>query len=166
MRRGTGKVIAFGGMMAALALVVMCLGTMIPIATFVCPMLCCVLLTFVLGMGGHRIAWAWYGAVTILSLLLAPDKEAGAVFAFFGYYPIVKPWLDQRPLRLLWKLILFNVSIFAMYGLLIYILGLQQVLSDFQELGTVMTAVTLVLGNVTLFMMDVLLGRFRGMMKG
>jgi hypothetical protein len=128
-------------------------------------MLCCVLLTFVLGMGGPKIAWAWYGAVTILSLLLAPDKEAGAVFAFFGYYPIVKPWLDKRPLCFLWKLVLFNLSIFAMYGLLIYLLGLQQVLSDFQELGTVMIVVTLILGNVTLFMMDVFLGRFRGIMR-
>ena len=40
---------------------------------------------------GVRIAWAWYGAVAILSLLLAPDKEAAAVFAFLGYYPIVTP---------------------------------------------------------------------------
>ncbi|MBQ9761874.1 MAG: DUF2232 domain-containing protein [Oscillospiraceae bacterium] len=164
MRNGAGN-IALGGVLAALALVIMCLGTMIPIATFVCPMLCAVLLMVVLRRAGRRIAWAWYGAVAILSLLLAPDKEAGAVFVFFGYYPIVKPWLDKRKLSVLWKLALFNVSIFAMYSLLIYLLGLDQVASDFKELGTLMTVITLILGNVTLFMLDVLLGRVSGLLR-
>ncbi len=164
MRNGAGN-IALGGVLAALALVIMCLGTMIPIATFVCPMLCAVLLMVVLRRAGRRIAWAWYGAVAILSLLLAPDKEAGAVFVFFGYYPIVKPWLDKRKLSVLWKLALFNVSIFAMYSLLIYLLGVDQVASDFKELGTLMTVITLILGNVTLFMLDVLLGRVSGLLR-
>lgn len=165
MRRGSAKKIAFGGMMAALALVIMCLGTMIPIATFVCPMLCAVLLMLVLGMTGNRIAWAWYGAVVVLSMLLAPDKEACAVFVFFGYYPIVKPWFDKRRFAYFWKFALFNVSIFAMYGLLIYLLGLSQVASEFQELGVFLTIITLIMGNVTLFMLDVLLGRFGNNMR-
>ena len=165
MRRGSAKKIAFGGVMAALAVTVMFLGTLIPIATFVCPMLCMILLTFVLGLVGAKMAWVWYAVVAISSLLLVPDKEACTVFVFFGYYPIVKPWLDRRPVSFLWKLVLFNVSIFVMYGLLIWVLGLDQVMEDFQEAGTVMTVVTLILGNVTLFMLDVLLGRFGGMMR-
>ena len=39
---------ALGGVMASLALVVMCLGGMIPLATYVCPMFCAVLLMVVL----------------------------------------------------------------------------------------------------------------------
>ena len=143
--------------MAALALVVMCLGGMIPLATYVCPMFCAVLLTVVLRLTNVRIAWAWYGAVAILSMLLGPDKEAAAVFVFLGYYPILKPWLDKRKLAILWKLVLFNVAIFAMYSVLIYVFGLADIASEFEELGMVMTAVTLVLGNATLFMLDVLL---------
>jgi hypothetical protein len=123
-------------------------------------MLCAVLLTFVLKMTTRRIAWAWYGAVAILSLLLGPDKEAAAVFVFLGYYPIVKPWIDRRKLSFLWKLVLFNVSILAMYTVLINLLGMAHVLAEFEELGTIMTIVTLVLGNVTLFILDVILGRF------
>lgn len=165
MRRNASQNIALGGVLAALALVIMCLGTMIPIATFVCPMLCAVLLLVVLRRAGRRIAWAWYGAVAILSLLLAPDKEAGAVFVFFGYYPIIKPRLDRKKLALLWKLILFNVSIFAMYGLLIYLLGWNQIMAEFKELGTVMTLITLILGNITLFMLDVLLGRVSRLLR-
>ncbi len=159
MKRGAAKKIAFGGVMAALAVVVMCLGTMIPVATFVCPMICAMILALVHGLTGTRVAWAWYGAVSILSLLLAPDKEAAAVFVFLGYYPIVKPWIDRGRLPVVWKLALFNISIFAMYSLLIRLFGMDQILAEFQELGTVMTVVTLALGNVTLFMLDVLLGR-------
>lgn len=148
---------ALGGVMAALALVVMCLGGMIPLATYVCPMFCAVLLMVVLKLTGKRVAWAWYGAVSILSMLLGPDKEAAAVFVFLGYYPILKPWLDQRKLAILWKLVLFNAAIFAMYGVLIYVFGLADVAAEFEELGMVLTVVTLILGNATLFMMDALL---------
>ena len=157
MRRNSAKNMALGGVMAALALVVMCLGGMIPLATYVCPMFCAVLLMVVLKLTGSRIAWAWYGAVSILSMLLGPDKEAAAVFVFLGYYPILKPWLDRRKLSILWKLMLFNVAIFAMYSVLIYVFGLADIASEFEELGMVMTIVTLILGNATLFMMDVLL---------
>ena len=157
MRHNSAKNMALGGVMAALALVVMCLGGMIPLATYVCPMFCAVLLMVVLKLTGRRVAWAWYGAVSILSMLLGPDKEAAAVFVFLGYYPILKPWLDKRKLAILWKLVLFNAAIFAMYGVLIYVFGLADIASEFEELGMVLTAVTLVLGNATLFMMDVLL---------
>ena len=158
---------ALGGGMAALALVVMCLGGMIPLATYVCPMFCAVLLMVVLKLTNARIAWAWYGAVSILAMLLGPDKEAAAVFVFLGYYPILKPWLDQRKLAILWKLVLFNAAIFAMYSVLIYVFGLADLAAEFKELGMVLTIVTLVLGNITLFMMDILLTllqkrKFRG----
>ena len=157
MRHNSAKNVALGGVMAALALVVMCLGGMIPLATYVCPMFCAVLLMVVLKLTGKRIAWAWYAAVSVLSMLLGPDKEAAAVFVFLGYYPILKPWLDRRKLSILWKLVLFNAAIFAMYSVLIYVFGLVDVAAEFEELGMVMTIVTLVLGNITLFMMDVLL---------
>lgn len=166
MRHNSAKNVALGGVMAALAVVIMAMGTMIPLATFLCPMLCMVLLTVVLRLTGVRIAWAWYGAVSVLSLLLAPDKEAAAVFLFLGYYPIVKPWIDRRPVAFLWKLVLFNVSIFAMYSLLIWVFGIVVLMEDFEEMGIILTAVTLVLGNVTLFMLDVVLGRLGSKRRG
>lgn len=154
MRRNSAKHIALGGVFAALAVVIMCFGTVIPVATFVCPMICMILLMVVWRMAGSRIAWAWYGAVSVLSLLLSPDKEAAAVFVFFGYYPIIKSWIDRRRLAWLWKFVVFNASIFLMYGTLIYLFGLNAILEDFAELGAVMTAVTWLLGMVTLYLLD------------
>ena len=156
-KRTPASSVALGGVLAALAVVVMSLGTTIPIATYVCPMLCALLLQAVLKTCGVRIAWAWYGAVAILSLLLAPDKEAAAVFAFLGYYPIVKPRLDKTRLRWLWKGLLFNASVLVMYWLLLRVFGLAQVTEDFEDIGVVMPIVLLILGNVTFFLLDKLL---------
>lgn len=156
-KRTPASDIALGGILAALAVVIMSMGTLIPVATFVCPMLCMLLLQLVLKTSGTRIAWAWYGAVAILALLLAPDKEAAAVFAFLGYYPIVKPALDRRKGKWLWKAMLFNVSILVMYWLLMHLFGLDQIAAEFDEAGAVMTFIMLLLGNVIFFLLDRLL---------
>lgn len=154
--------IALGGVFAALAVVIMCMGGLIPVATFICPMLCMLLLAIVRKNCGDRMAWAWYGAVAILGSLLGPDKEAAAVFVFLGYYPIVKPKLESLPLSWLWKALLFNAAILVMYWLLMNVFGMAQVAAEFEEMGTVIMLVTLVLGNVTFFLLDRLLAiRFR-----
>lgn len=162
MRNNGAKQIALGGMMAALAVVIMSLGGMIPSATFVCPMLCCLILQIVRTICGDRMAWAWYGAVAILSLLMGPDKEAAAVFVFLGYYPILKPKFDKSRLQWVWKLLYFNVVILAMYWLLIHLFGMAQLAQEWEELGIWMTGIMLLLGNVTFFLLDrVLSKKFR-----
>jgi hypothetical protein len=158
--RTSARHIAFGGMFAAVAMVVMNLGGLIPVATFVCPMICMLILAFVLKICGRRIAWAWYGAVAILSLIMAPDKEAAAVFAFLGFYPILKGKLDRMRFGYFLKFALFNMLILLMYGLLIHLLGMAQIADEYREMGIVMTAVMLVLGNVTFFLLDKVLTRF------
>ena len=145
---------ALGGVLAALAVVIMALGGLIPIATYICPMLCMILLWVVLRQTGARVAWAWYAAVSILSLLLGPDKEAAAVFVFLGYYPIVKPWLEGRRCSWLWKLLLFECSMGLMYLVLIRVLGMGELGEEFKALGMAMNIVLLVLGNVTFFLFD------------
>ena len=159
MRKKGAKEIALGGVMAGLAIVIMCLGGMIPLATFVCPMLCCLLMKLVHKMCGNRIAWAWYAAVAILSALMGPDKEAAALFVFLGYYPIIKPKMDQLRLKWLWKGLYFNTVILLMYTLLIHVFGIAEVVQEWAGVGLVMTLVTLLLGNVSFFMLDILLGR-------
>ena len=153
------KKMALGGIFAALAVVIMSMGGLIPVATFVCPVFCMILLRIVTQLCGRRIGWAWYRAVAILSLLLGPDKEAAAVFVFLGYYPILKPKLDAMKVSLLWKLLLFNLSVVVMYFLLIRLFGMEQIAEEFAKLGTVLGAVMLLLGNLTFFLLDIVLGR-------
>ncbi len=156
-RRTAASDMALGGIMAALAVVIMALGGLIPAATFVCPMFCMLLLVAVLSRCGSRIGWAWYGAVAILSLLLGPDKEAAAVFVFLGYYPILKPKFEKIPLKWLWKLLYFNAAILLMYWLLLNVFGMAELVQEFQEMGMIMTVATLILGNITFFLLDRLL---------
>lgn len=145
---------ALGGVMAALAVTVMAMGGLIPVATYVCPMIDMLILSVVLRTCGSKTAWAWYGTVAIVSLLMGPDKEAASVFVFLGYYPILKPKLDAMKLGLLFKVLLFNVAILIMYALLIHLFGMAQIAGEFSELGNLMLAVMLVLGNVTFFLLD------------
>ena len=156
-RPTNAKLVATGGVFAALALVVMCLGGLIPVATFVCPMVCCLIVKVVMGACGKRTAWTCYAAVAILSVLLAPDKEAAGIFLFLGYYPMVKPRLDSVKLGFLWKLVLFNASIALAYFLMLKLLGMGELAEEYAGMGIFLTAVMVVLGNVTFFLLDRLL---------
>ena len=151
--------VALGGILAALAVVIMAMGTLIPVATFVCPMLCMLILQVVTGACGRRMAWAWYGAVAFLSFLFSPDREAAAVFVFLGYYPIVKPGLDRLKWGILAKLLLFNTAILLMYWLLMNLVGMNEIAAEYAELGAVMTVVLLAMGNVTFLLLDRILGK-------
>ena len=160
MRTGEARRIAFGGMMAALAVVIMCLGGLIPVATFTVPVICMLILAYVLKLCGKRIGWAWYGAVSILGLLLGPDKEAAAIFLFLGYYPILKPRLDRMKLGIVLKALIFNCMILLMYGILIYLMGMQYIAQEYHQLGKIMTIFMLVGGNAIFFLLDKALRRF------
>lgn len=157
---------ALGGVLGALAVVIMSLGTLIPVMTYVCPMACALLLEVVRLTCGQRVAWAWYGAVAILGLLLSPDKEAAALYAFIGYYPIVKPKMDGKKLSWLYKGVLFNGCIVLMYFFLLRILGMEALAEEFREMGGIMLAVLLLLGNVTFFLLDRLLSKLGQKWKG
>lgn len=159
MRKTPAARIALGGMLAAVAVVIMDLVGLIPVATFVCPMLSMMILTLVIQFCGLRIGWAWYGAVSILTVLLGPDKEAAAIFVFLGYYPMLKPSLDKLKIRTVLKFLFFNVAILLMYWLLINVFGLTQIAHEYSELGVALAFFTLITGNLVFFMLDIILGR-------
>lgn len=159
MKHNSAKEIALGGVLAALALVIFCMGGLLPSSTFVCPMICIFMVQSVRKLCGSRIAWAWYGAVAFLALLLDADKEAAALFLFLGYYPIVKPGLDRAKLSWLWKLLLFNGVLAVMYTILIKLFGMDQIAEDYAELGKVMLIFMVVMGNLIFVLMDRLLGK-------
>ena len=157
MRNTLAKKIALGGVLAALAVVIMCLGGMIPLATFICPMLCAIIQYLVLRFCGQRVAWAWFGAVALLSILLGPDKEAALVFCLIGCYPILKPLFEKSKLRFLWKILFFNCAVGLLYGLLLKLFGMDAVMAEYKALGIVGLAAMLLLGNACFFLLDRLL---------
>lgn len=157
MRNGSAKAIALSGILTALAIVIMCLGGLVPLATYVCPMICALLCFVVLKRCGRRIAWAWYAAVSLICLLIGPDKEAAMVFLFLGHYPIVKQQLEMKKFPLLWKALMFNSSVVLLYLFQLYIMGIEGLFSEFQGVGLIWLILLLILGNITFFLLDRLL---------
>lgn len=157
MRNSNAKVIALGGLLGAVALVILCLGGLIPLATYICPMLCAIVQYIVYRCCGRRIAWTWYVAVALLALLMGPDKEAALVFVMLGYYPMVKPLFEKSRLSVLWKLLLFNGAVLILYGLLLKLFGLDAVAAETEELGKIGLVILQVMGNAVFFLLDRLL---------
>lgn len=159
MNRPNARAIALAGVLAALAVTVMSLGGLIPVATFILPVVCILTCQLVLQRCGSRLAWVWYTAVSILSLILCPDKEAAAVFVALGFYPMVKPVLERSRLAVLWKALLFNGVILALYWLLAHLFGMDALLEESRQLGLWGLVLLLFLGNIVFFMLDFLLKR-------
>lgn len=152
---------AFGGMMCAVAVVIMSLGSLIPVNTYVCPVLCILLTRPVLERCGSRIGWTYYMATALLSLLLAPDREAALVYLFLGYYPMIRSRFEK--LRPLWlrngiKLVFFTASGAAVYGLLMAVMGVEAVLGEYAGPGAWLLIATVILWDVMLLLVDRLLG--------
>lgn len=166
MRNSGTKAMALSGLLAALAIVIMCLGGIIPVATYVCPVLCCVLCCVVYHTCGKKLAWVWYAAVAVLSLLLGPDKEAAGVYLVLGYYPMVKPILERSKFSWLWKFLLFQAAVAVLYLGLIHLLGVSEAMGKWDVLSIVSLIVMLVMGNLVFFLLDRVLGmvqrKFRG----
>ena len=158
-----GKV-AFCGVFAALAVVLMAMGTLLSVATFCAPMLASLLAIPVQSRCGSKYAWLWYCAVSILSLLLAPDREAALIFLLLGYCPMLRPAIHKLPkvLALLCKLALVNLASLLVF-LILRLIGLPTVLSEFPNAsGTALTVIViafLLCVNAVFFLYDTLLPR-------
>ena len=150
------KKMALCGMMVALSVVILCLGGVIPLATFACPMLAMLCLIPAVCEYGAGTAMLLYGAASILALLLGPDKEIALLYVFLGWYPGVRIRLMviPRPVRWAVKCALFTLAVVAMYALVLHLFRLEAVVEEFSEYSAAMTAVLLVLGNITFLLFD------------
>ena len=125
--RNSGKV-ALGGVLGALSLTFMML-TFFSLGTYALPAIAgAVLIPFVIEVG-PKSSWMVYGAVALLSLLVAPDIEAKILFiSLFGYYPILKSVLERiskRWLEWILKLLVFNTSIISSFLLLVLVFNIE-----------------------------------------
>lgn len=152
---------ALCGMMAALTVVVLCLGGMISLATFACPMLAMLCLIPAVCEYGAGTALLLYGAASILALLLGPDKEIALLYVFLGWYPVLRPRLCGIPQAVRWlvKCGLFSAAMAVMYALILYLFRLAAVVEEFAGYSTAMVLGLLALGNVTFLAFDQALAR-------
>ena len=151
---------ALCGLLAALSVVILTLGSVIPLATFACPLLAMVCLLPVVQLYGAGASMLVYAAVSILGVLLCADKELAFFYLFLGWYPSLRPRLEPlpKPLRIAVKCGLFTAAIGTMYASLLFIFQMEAIVAEFAEYSRWMVIGLLAEGDVTLLLFDRLLG--------
>lgn len=153
--------VALGGVLGALSLVCMLL-TIIPTATYALPAIAGVMLMPLVVEWGARFGLTVYAAVSVLALIMAPDKEAALLFvAFFGHYPIIKSLIEkhirQLPIRWGIKFTVFNACVVAAYALLVWLFAFP--MDEFEVFGISAMWLILLCGNAVFWLYDVALTR-------
>ena len=156
----TGKV-AFAGIMGALSLVIL-LFSAIPATEMALPAIAGLTAVPVVVECGRKYAIGHFAAVSILALLLVPSKEgAGLYLAFFGYYGILKAWLEGKALPRFaeWavKLGVFNAAVVVFYWAMLTFFHLES--DAFTVGGVSLPWVFLLVGNGIFVIYDIGLTR-------
>ena len=136
--RNTVLSITFCGMMAALGVVLMLIGSVLAVLTYAAPLIASVCLIPVLTEYGKGKALLCYIASAILAVLLSPDKELAFFYVFLGYYPILRPLLTRigpKAARFIVKLVFFALVIGALYLFLYFVMRLDVVMKDLSDNG-------------------------------
>lgn len=146
--------IAFGGIATALCVVLMFSVAVLPFMVYAFPMISGLLIYAVSYECGKKMGLAAYASVSVLLLLLSPDKESAMLFAFFfGYYPIFSVYIDRLRSKILqWALrfLVFNCAMVAVYFILMKVL----VAVDSEEFTKYSLIFFLVCGNLVLILYD------------
>lgn len=152
---------AFGGIIAALSVVLMFMTGLVPTMTYAIPAVSGALLMMLVLEAGSGFAFSVYIAVGILSLFLVADKEAAVMYVlFFGYYPIFKAFLEKHLKKMVcWvaKYIVFNISMLASYFIVAEVLKMP--FDDMGNFGRYAMLLLLAAGNVVFFVYDIALTR-------
>lgn len=153
--------VALGGIIASLCLTVMILTGIVPALYIAAPMVAGMMMIILAEEVSESWGWLTYLAVSLLTLLMNPDKEAALMFVlFFGYYPLLRPRLHRlktRWLRMLLKLLLYNAFLFADFWITVYVLGLP----TFEDTLPWMYAGLIAASNLIFLVYDRLLGNIR-----
>ena len=137
MRKTESQKIALCGMLGALSVVLLLLGSALQIGTYAAPMLAAFLLIPVLEEYGTRYALTLYVCVAILAVLFVPETELALFYVLvMGYYPVLRVKLNgvkSTLLRWVLKFAVFNAGTVLVYLLLFALLGpavLDELLAD------------------------------------
>lgn len=152
---------ALCGLLTALSVVAMLPTLVIPILTYISPMVAGVIICFTAYASDKKWALGVYFAVSTVSLIILTDKEAALTYiSFFGYYPLIKPTLDKlkKPLGVLFKMLIFNMSVILTALCCIYIFSAS--VEDYTGLGKFAVPLLLVMANVILFLYDLALKKY------
>lgn len=163
MKLKKSMTIALSGLLGALMIVTMLLGNILPLTTVLCPAIAGFFLIPAMRECGFASSMMLFLGVSLLSLLLLPDKESALLFTLLlGLYPLCRPALNRislRPMRILSKLLLCNVMLAAIYSLLLFVFAPGIFSAELATYNTVTLIILIVTGNVAFLLYDTCLKR-------
>ena len=134
----------------------MSLGTFLELGMYLIPMLIGMFLASIGHAWGKKFQILLWLAIGLLCVILVPSPEQNLMFlGLFGWYPILRPILQKlsKILRIVVKFLIFNIIVIGLESLVILVLVPE-------SLGTTLTILLLVLGNITFFIYDLAIPRF------
>lgn len=152
--------IAVCGVISALGLVLMILTNIVPVGTYAFPCFAGILLVAIV----IEYKWKWamlvYAVISVLSLLLAGDKEAVVFFIMlFGYYPVLKNIIESRfqpkfgkISGYILKLLIFNAAAIASFFITTLLLAIPA--DEYTIFGVYVPWVFLIIGNIFFVIYD------------
>ena len=152
------KTLAFGGLLLALAVVFMALGSIIETSTLFLLAAASFFVGIVVREFGLRPGAAFYIAAVLLGFITAPNKFYVITFAAMGLYiwgiEAVWRWLEKRP-QIKKRSIVFGISKFLIFNIMyIPIVILFRDLLFPQSVSDIVLAGILVGGQIALFIYD------------
>lgn len=103
---------------------------------------------------------ATYIVTSVLVLLFAETEAKFLYVMFFGYYPIIKAYIERIPNRLfqyIIKFAVFNASILLFYLLFAKLFGIS--IDEFGQFGIFSSILFIILGNIAFLLYDIVLVR-------
>lgn len=107
------KRIVVCGVLSALSVLILYLGAIIEVLDLSVSAIASLVVVLIVIEMGYSYAWLTYIAVSILSMIVLPQKLAAIFFAaFMGFYPIVKSYIEKmRSIALRWAIKILTANI-------------------------------------------------------
>lgn len=156
MKSSMAVKVAVGGVFSAIALVLMMLTGVFPFGTYAFPVIAGVMLIVIYLEFGFRWSMLVYGVISIMSVLFVSDKEAALFFLLlFGYYPVVKSFIERiksKIVQYIIKLAIFNAAAASVYFLMLFVFGMP--VDSFELFGVNIPLIFLIVGNFVFLIYD------------
>ena len=131
--------IALSAVFAALSVALMALVSIIPNLELALPAISGLFVAVIVIEVDKKWALGVWAAVSVLSLIVVPNKESAIIYAvFFGYYPVLKAVLEsktQRAVEYIIKVLTFAGVMTLSYFLMIKFMGIDPDLPTFSASG-------------------------------
>lgn len=155
----TTSKITFCALMSALAVAFMLL-SYFPYFTYAVPAVAGLTGLVVLIEIGGKWPLFTYIVTAVLCLIFAEPEAKFMYILLFGYYPVLKAYIERmknRAVQYVVKFAVFNAAVVAVYFITVKILGLP--LDDFGPLGKWGIIAFMILANITFYLYDIVLVR-------